>query len=777
MKRFLVSALFVCLAAGSVHTALKVFKPVSYMTDGAMTNSRFWSNHRSVTIPTGFRVIPRQLPGPMDVWAGAEPKEFTFSPAFTGETRVIINLLDSHESSPPALDIYVDGEAADRLLVPKGAGRPSNEWKTRGKRSSLTFTLARGESSGENRTITIKNVSGSWVAFENVKMYRVVSIGETALLVAGWIVLLSIVAVRKALVGVTLFFVSSVAVFAGSETAFDTLLILGASLVLSIPLFHDGYFFSHEEFFPFYRVTGTDLAIDTGQFPPRVLPNLANGFGYGWSLFYPPLSYDLTWLIYKTGIPALESVKLFQFLTIFLAGVSMYGFMAKATRNRTVSVVAALLYASAPYRLVDVYIRNAYAESATFVLIPALFYGIHEIVHNKKGKPWPFILAMASLALTHNITALYAVFFGCVFCVFQFRAMLANRRSIPLLLVGGIVAGLISAFYIGPLYEHKANGDYAVFGRFKPSGEMVYSQTTRVAQLFSRAVNFEQSLPLDRSDEEEMPTPLGAHIVLAALLAIFAGRKSNRGFVGPFIVLGFTATIMTTSLFPWKIAPAVFLYIQYPWRLLSFATFFLSAYGALAFSSMDHFRWKRALTMIMAVAVIGYVYPFITADYRPDFTNLSIRETELNQGFIIGTSGGEYLPSVLYSNKRYIHERDEHVRIIKGSADAGYPIRWGTNVSFDLKVDDGMVEAEAPLIYYIGYAATLREPGGAVTSLPVGISPNGFVSVSADKSGEVTIRYENSPLGAICNWITIAGLALLMWNIVSGGREKAEPGG
>ncbi len=777
MKRLLVSALFACIAAGSVHAALKVFRPVSYMTDGGMTNSGFWRDRQSVTIPPGFRVIPRQLPGPMDAWAGAEPKEFTFSRAFAGETRVIINLLDSHESAPPVLDVYMEGEKIARLSVPKGTGRPSNEWKTRGKRSSLTFTLPRDESSGEKRAITVKNVSGSWVAFENVKMYQVVSIGEVALLTAGWIVLLSIAAVRKAVVDVTLFFVSSVAGFVRGEMAFDALLILGFSLVLSIPLFHGGYFFSHEEFFPFYRVVGTGLAIDTGQFPPRVLPNLSNGFGYGWSIFYPPLSYDLTWLIYRTGLSALTSVKVFQFLTIFLAGVSMYGFMMKVTQNRSVSVMAALLYASAPYRLVDIYIRNAYAESATFVLIPALFYGIHEIIYNEKGKFWPFALALASLALTHNITALYAVFFGCLFCVFQFRAILANRRSIPLLLAGGIVAGLISAFYIGPLYEHKANGDYAVFGRFKPSGEMVYSQTTRVGQLFSRAVNFEQSLPLDRSDEEEMPSPLGTHIVLAALLAIIAGRKSNRDFVGPFIFLGFVAAIMTTSVFPWKVAPAVFLYIQYPWRLLSFASFFLCAYGALAFSSLDRYRWKRASTMIMAMAVIGYVYPFITADYRPDFSDLSIREAELNQGFIIGTSGGEYLPSVLYSNKKYVHERDRYVRIVKGSAEAGYPIRWGANVSFDLRVANGVVEAEAPFIYYMGYAATLKQPDGAVTGLPVGISPNGFVSVRTDKSGEVTIKYENSRFGAICDWITVAGLALLMLNIVSGGRAKAEPGG
>ena len=72
------------------------------------------------------------------------------------------------------------------------------------------------------------------------------------------------------------------------------LLIAAVAIYLIYPLLGSGYFVGHEGLGPQYRAFGIAQAVESGQFPAKVLPNLVNGFGYGWNIFYPPLAYDLT---------------------------------------------------------------------------------------------------------------------------------------------------------------------------------------------------------------------------------------------------------------------------------------------------------------------------------------------------------------------------------------------------------------------------------------------------------------------------------------------------
>jgi len=298
MNRAVPAILFTLLAAATALAALCGHGPVVYDADRQMAGARFWDAAVDVEIPEGFRVIPRQLPGPMDIWAGGGAHEFSFIARLRGGEKITLRVLDSHESHPPLLDILADGRSIARLKVSPGAGQPDNLWETRGKRAALTFTVP--ETDGGPTRITVRNIAGSWVAFDSLEIFTSARRWPLALFLAiAWLGFAGTVAFYASFRRAAADAAGAVAASLKSPHGVAVAGFGAVGLYVCAPLFGDGYFFSHEEFFPFYRVKGIDLAVASGQIPPKVLPNLANGFGYGWNIFYPPLRNT-------TGLPVEE---------------------------------------------------------------------------------------------------------------------------------------------------------------------------------------------------------------------------------------------------------------------------------------------------------------------------------------------------------------------------------------------------------------------------------------------------------------------------------------
>jgi alpha-mannosidase len=114
---------------------------------------------------------PYVQPGPGDQWGGSRPHTFNVLFALKtlppkGECHLILNLLDTHSSSPPRLAIEINGHPFEKDL-PRGAGDASVQGDpTRGKRSvwDLAFP-AELLRSGDNQ-IDVTTLSGSWIIYD-----------------------------------------------------------------------------------------------------------------------------------------------------------------------------------------------------------------------------------------------------------------------------------------------------------------------------------------------------------------------------------------------------------------------------------------------------------------------------------------------------------------------------------------------------------------------------------------------------------------------------------
>ena len=168
MKSFLSRvALYLCIGYLLLVVWL-AYTGASFVTDISMVGPDFWNDRRQVVATVDRPIIPAQLPGPLDTWAGPGPKEIVIN--VSGKSKSVIDLyfLDSHESAPPNLEITFNGATVINAQLERGAGVGSKKWNDSGRPSKLSIAIPNNIRNGENNTIVIRNTKGSWVAFDKI---------------------------------------------------------------------------------------------------------------------------------------------------------------------------------------------------------------------------------------------------------------------------------------------------------------------------------------------------------------------------------------------------------------------------------------------------------------------------------------------------------------------------------------------------------------------------------------------------------------------------------
>ena len=99
----------------------------------------------------------------------------------------------------------------------------------------------------------------------------------------------------------------------------------------------------------------------------------------------------------------------------------MYIFVKKITKNEIISLLAGLIYMSAPYKICDIYSRNALGEYTAFIFIPMVFQGIYELLNGEKKGNYLVIIGASLLILSHTITTIYTALLSIIFIAYNFK--------------------------------------------------------------------------------------------------------------------------------------------------------------------------------------------------------------------------------------------------------------------------------------------------------------------------------------------------------------------
>lgn len=257
---------------------------------------------------------------------------------------------------------------------------------------------------------------------------------------------------------------------------FIYLILFLVSLIPSFYLFKKGFVAianGHDNNYHFAQIQDLYNAWKSGNFYNYITHQSAHYFGVGVKLFYAPLSHLLTVILAFILTPftsdLLISMKIIMYLSIFSSGIFTYLFVKKITNNDIAGLIAAIIYMVFPYRLTNIYLRNAFAETVAIAFVPLCFYGVGSILKMDEIKFKPFfitILGFVCVFLSHNITFIYNTIFVVIYLLFNIKDVIRLFKKKDFIFYLCISVFLMLCFVsplLFPMLEHKALGIYRVF--------------------------------------------------------------------------------------------------------------------------------------------------------------------------------------------------------------------------------------------------------------------------------------------------------------------------
>lgn len=546
------------------------------------------------------------------------------------------------------------------------------------------------------------------------------------------------------------------------------------SVIIVMPIFGEGvYFLSHEFLQVPLRIIETKNAFQSGQWPPAVLPDVVGGLGSGWYIFYPPLAYWVAYALFAMGFSVLSAIKISYFLMFFFSGVSMYACLSRMGYTTGAAGIGGALYLSAPYHLIDLYVRNAYAETFSFIWVPLIFLGLWDIFRGDGRKGWVLALGFSGVALSHLITVFYSLIFALLFSILmlvKYPRILKMRtfwRSVGL--STGITILLI-AFFALPFVEHAQLGIYAAFdpslkAEFAILPDIVHGFAIPLKSIFRLdltlahdtlgALGYQHQGP-------QMPYNLGIHLLVFALMGLYLGRY--RFEVWLFAALLLLSIFATTQWMPWQSLPGVFSVIQFPWRLLLFASFFCVVLATHFFDGIIRL-WPARSNLIVFTSAVGLCFYLYSALVTVTPTQIAPDAwLSKDQFYQRGANGGaEHLPSrfrrMLAPNTSEIDVNLQRAKILHGDGSFTNYQRSGTNHAFELqgKLANQVIRIQLPAVYYLGYSLN------DVNLKKQNLFPcdNGLICADVTP-GKYMMTYGATLLAKIGNTLSIMGLVSLL---------------
>jgi len=403
-------------------------------------------------------------------------------------------------------------------------------------------------------------------------------------------------------------------------------------LLVVRPLFAPGFYQIHDT----THVARTYLmqaAIGRGEFPP-LWADLANqGFGYPLFHFYAPLAYYFSLLI-KLFVPSyLTAVKASFIAAVCLAGFGMYRLTQRWGRG--VSLLATTAYLTAPYLAVNLYVRGALAELWALALLPWLFAAWASLKPNARSI---IITAFTTslFLLSHNLVPLLTAPFLLCWILYY------HSRLLRPVIFASVLALMFTSFYLLPLF----------FERHFVQVDQI-ARTTEYSlhfvepwQMWNSTWGFGGSAP---GVEDGMSFKLGKlHLLLSglALLAALLVRSSRRIII--FIVLSAFAAIYLATPFSkplWDYLSYLQL-VQFPWRVLTLASFYISILAGLSLVLIRPRFFRIPFLIVTIIALLFYNLKY----FRPQ-QKLNLSDADYLTGTYIpvtlATIIPEYLPSTM----------------------------------------------------------------------------------------------------------------------------------
>lgn len=497
------------------------------------------------------------------------------------------------------------------------------------------------------------------------------------------------------------------------------------------------------------RIIGIDNAVKNESFPFLIQPFFCNDWGYSMTAFYPSIvSYVPYFLSIFMG-SFINGIKIFAAITVILSGITMYQFLMEITEKKKLALIGAIVYMILPYRLENIYNRFAIGEFTAFVFIPLVFLGLYNLLNGNGKKHYYIAIGATGLMLSHTISTIYTAVFCLIYILFNLKLFFKKDVLIKCL-INVIFILLISAIFWVPMLEFKQSAEYAIFepDALKTSGKYVANNTIELWQLLK-----------DKNEENGVSFVIGIPFITMLLLGIFVFKKLDQKLKDLYItniVLAVISIIMCTKFFPWIIMPDFLCTLQYPWRLLGFALFFLTPICAInVYFLIKEIKNKKTQDGIyMIVILILFIFTLKElSSYQIGYQTIdSSYEEQIVQNPKIHyfSVNRDYMPlKALKEQRGYLYTRTDETYVINGEAIISNEEKYGLKMKISLEKAKEGTKLELPYLFYPGYTVKLVEKSSTETVINTSESENGFLQIMIPhdiENAEIIVNYTGTTI-------------------------------
>lgn len=195
-------------------------------------------------------------------------------------------------------------------------------------------------------------------------------------------------------------------------------------------------------------------ALGDGHFPVRWMPDANYGYGYPFYNYYAPLSIYIAAFFRFLGFSVVRAIHLAHLAGFAVAALGMFHLGRRWLGSRGAGLLAAVAYTTAPFHMVNVYVRgDSLAEFWAMAFYPLILLAADRLVEAtaSHGRPAAddrpqttdhghrspsvvrrlalFAVAYAALILSHNISALIFSPFLLLFFITRLMAVRLNSPA------------------------------------------------------------------------------------------------------------------------------------------------------------------------------------------------------------------------------------------------------------------------------------------------------------------------------------------------------------
>ncbi|OGE33552.1 hypothetical protein A3J19_02320 [Candidatus Daviesbacteria bacterium RIFCSPLOWO2_02_FULL_41_8] len=429
------------------------------------------------------------------------------------------------------------------------------------------------------------------------------------------------------------------------------LLLLSGFIVW--PLLVPG-FFRVQDYLQVMRIYEMRRCIEDLQIPCRWVADMGSGYGFPLFNYYGVFPYYIA-AISSYFLGFIGAAKLIFFLPLVLGGVFMY-FLAKEVFGKEAAFVSAVLYAFAPYRALDIYVRGSITEVFAMALMPLVFYFFLILI--KSASLVNFLAATFTLAiflLNHNLmTMLFLplLIVWVIYWLFIQRKTSRFGKNLAVVFLSLVLGFLLASFFILPAYfeQNLIQAENLKESEFIPNFRAHFVTVNQL--FFSRFWGYGASI---WGDQDGLSFQVGwphwqLALIAGCLLLIqgfkdrFSLREKNYLLYFIFFAVSVASLLMThnKTAFVWELIGKL-QFVQFPWRFLSVAIFFVSFLGGVIV------LFIKSRYRVYFIVIITFLTVFLNFRYfQPEYYKNNQSDKDLLTGseweFYQQGSLTDYLP-------------------------------------------------------------------------------------------------------------------------------------